>query len=261
MSDQQQAVSESPAESGSSATRALALLNLFSRWRRPAGARELAVALGMPRSSTNVLLRALVTEGYLRFDGADALYYPSFKVAQLGLWLSHERLSDPAIGRLVQRLSEATRETVCLWARSGNHMRILALRDSPQAVALALRIGDMAPVFHSAVGLAHLSALDDGQTRRLIDAHNRTAGVVVLDADAVLAQVEQVRREGLALAYGRWIADAGALAMPLPGVHVEPIVVAVGGPAARIRDRETDLRQLVIEAVHAFSVEQNDGIA
>lgn len=234
-----------------SPTRALAVLELFSQEQRPLSSREIAGTLGIPRSTINVVLRALIAEGYVRFDEAESLYSPTLKVALLGMWLAEGRLAAPRLRALVQLLAERTGETVSLWARSGLGARILLVRDSPRPVALKLAVGDSAPLFGSGVGLALLAALPDPEVLALLRQHNAAADEAARqDPATLMAEIQRVRADGFVAAYGRWLPEAGAVAAAIaepPGS--EPLAIAVGGPAVRIQPREALIVAALREAL------------
>ncbi len=227
-----------PAPDGvKSADRAMAILEVFRQQRRPLSARDLAEALAMPRSSTNVLLRSLIAGGYLRYSEPGALYYPTLRVFHLGSWLIEGLLDDPALDRALRDLAARTGETVCLWARIGLQLAAVAVIEGPQAISLHVRTGIAAPLFGSTVGLALLAALGDAERERLLTRQQQTGPAV--DLDLTLREVEGTRQRGWCAGYDRWLPDAGAVAaaLALPGA-AEPLVIGVGGPTFRVRRNE-----------------------
>ncbi len=70
-----------------SATRAIEILELFCKVRQPQAMSEIAIALGYPQSSTTVLLKTLVTLGYLNFYRKARVYFPTPKVTSLCYWV------------------------------------------------------------------------------------------------------------------------------------------------------------------------------
>lgn len=62
----------------------MAVLEFFRDTHRSTTAREIAGALAMPRSSTNVLLRSLIARDFLRYDEVPTAYCPTLRVFQLG---------------------------------------------------------------------------------------------------------------------------------------------------------------------------------
>ena len=229
-----------------SVDRALAIFELFEERRTPLGARFIAGAMAMPRSSTNVMLRSLRDGGYLRFDRREATYFPTLKVVRLGDWLFEGQGADAALQRLMTEIQRETRETVALSMRHGAKARMVAVVPSDLVLTLNLKPGDGTSVFHSAAGLAILAGHDDAVIRALVERHPRD-GEAVRAAD-LLAEVARVRAAGFALAYDRWLPDVGAIAVPVPAGRLgAPAALAVGGPTFRIRRNEGELTRVLLE--------------
>ena len=227
------------AEGVKSADRAMAVLEVFRSRRSPLSAREIAEALDMPRSSTNVLLRSLILGGYLRCDEVRALYFPTLRVFHLGSWLAEGCLDDPALETRLRKLADATGETVCLWARIGLELVAMQVIDSAQPIRLDVRTGARATLFGSTVGAAMLMAMDLAEVETLAARHAQHVGALPDWHEALLEEIQRNRAQGHVLGYDRWLADAGAVAVPFvsaPGE--EPLVIGVGGPSYRVRRKE-----------------------
>jgi DNA-binding IclR family transcriptional regulator len=245
-----QGLAETPTavEGVKSADRVLALLEQFRMWRRPASAREIADALEMPRSSTNVLLRSMIQGGYLRNANDQNLYFPTLKVFQLGSWLIEGHVSDTLLDEAIRKLAADTQETVCCWIRVGFSVRVFKVCPSPQAIALTVEPGSTAPLFGSAAGLAFLMQMSDAEIAALIDAHNSAAVASRRAVRAtVLPEVQAARERGVSVGYGRWAPDAAALVAPIDQTVIgEPLALAVGGPAFRVERNEAALEQALL---------------
>ena len=81
-----------------SAARVLEVFEYFAGRRTPATVGEVCNALGYPQSSTSVLLKSLLTLGYLSYDQGSRRYSPSVKVATLGEWIPEELQPDAEDG-------------------------------------------------------------------------------------------------------------------------------------------------------------------
>lgn len=72
-----------------SAARVLEVFEFFAGRKTPATVGEVCASLGYPQSSTSVLLKSLLTLGYLSYDSGTRRYAPSEKVARLGNWIGN----------------------------------------------------------------------------------------------------------------------------------------------------------------------------
>ena len=70
-----------------SAARVIQIFEFFDTVRRECPVAEVADHYGWPHSSTSVLMRSLVTLGYLHYDSRRRTYLPSMRVAPLGDWV------------------------------------------------------------------------------------------------------------------------------------------------------------------------------
>lgn len=233
-----------------SADRALAIFEVFEEHRRPMSAKEIAETLEMPRSSTNVLLRSLISAGYLQYEQSTSRYFPTLKVVGLGDWLFEGRYENAALVSIVRDLGAATLETTTLSMRHGFKVRFLNVFESTLPIALNVRPGDGVLVFGSASGLAVLAASDDDDIADLVDRYNRRSGRAQdkVDRHQLMDDVCLVRERQYSIAYDKWLADAGAIAVPIRGdVFGAPTSIGVGGPTFRIKRREDEIIQTLLE--------------
>ena len=237
-----------------SADRAMAILEVFRDIRRPATARELADMLEMPRSSTNVLLRSLIARGYLRYDESRTSYFPTLRIFQLGSWLMDGFFNHPRIDAAMRELSVATRETICLWVHVGMVATVVSVLDSPQAIALAMKPGESAPIFGSAVGLAFLAAMSVEEVGLLHERWLKTLSKEQRDSEKdLIADVARVRERGTSVGYDLWLDDAGAVARGfLHPALGETAVLAIGGPIFRIQRNERQLVEALKDVAAGF---------
>jgi DNA-binding IclR family transcriptional regulator len=225
----------------------LRILEIYQELREPLSAKAVAEALGMPRSSTNALLRSMIGTGYLSYDELEGTYFPTFRLFYLGSWLMEGHFNDPALASLLQAIWRGTSETVCLWVRLDFDMVAVDVINGKQPITLYVKTGSRAPLFRSVVGAAWLSANPEETVKELAGRHNASRPQKV-DIPKLLNELDQVRIEGFAEGYDRWLRDAGAIASTLiPKNFLEPVVVGVGGPDYRIRRNARDIKDTLTE--------------
>src|SRR3546814_3014450 len=101
-----------------SAGRVLRILEYFDSVQREACVSEISRTLKWPQSSTSVLLKSLVSLGYLQNDRFRRTYRPTRRVCLLGNWV------DPALvrqGALLMQADELARRTHKTVIRSEEH--------------------------------------------------------------------------------------------------------------------------------------------
>ncbi|MCU0760537.1 MAG: helix-turn-helix domain-containing protein [Steroidobacteraceae bacterium] len=226
-------------ETARSVARIAALLELFERERRPLTSQEIGGHLAIPRSSLGTLLKSLVGLRWLAADRRRATYFPGARLARLTGWLQGEALLEDPLRDAVERLHQATGETVSVSAISDLEIEVLHVGSGDTGVQLVVQPGRRMPLWQSAVGIACLAPLPDSTVRSM---HRRAERRAALGGPAppplagVLRRVRAVRDAGgIAFADGAVVPGVAALAFGLPEqVGLRPLVLSVGGPAERV---------------------------
>jgi IclR family transcriptional regulator, acetate operon repressor len=227
-----------------SARRVMEVLELFAAERTPMVASEIARRLDWPKSSANVLLRSLVSLGYLMVDVRTVEYFPTPRITSLGDWIPDAlRAGDDAIRRL-EELHDRTGETVTLSIQNGFDMQFVVVLPGTYPISLTMREGFTASIFTTAVGNALLAEESDDTVRRLAQRanHRLRGGGRRVEIGRLLAEVRATRDRGYAVGYEKVFPDTGALGMAVQSrMGGRTLVVGVGGLAARIRRNEAQI--------------------
>ncbi len=224
--------------------RVLAVFEHLREVGKPMTATEIGRALEYPKSSTNALLKSLVTLGYLSFDRESLLYFPTLRLTHLGDWLPASLVGSPNTLNLLEALHEATGETITLSMQNDFSMQFLRVITGSFPISLRIGEGYMVPLFGTGVGTSLLASKTDPEIRTLVQRANsrirRRADRI--DLDKTLTEVQRTRRQGYCAAYDRLLAHTGAISMPLPAtVDGSALVVAVAGLGDRIQRNEAQI--------------------
>ena len=109
------------------ARRVFEVLELFQERRAPLRLQDVCAELGYPASSGSMLLRSMVTLGYLRYDTSARRYMPTMKIAHLGSWVQGAIMGDGALMRAMDALADRFGETVTLAVQSDLHAQYIFL--------------------------------------------------------------------------------------------------------------------------------------
>ncbi|MGU9980266.1 IclR family transcriptional regulator [Phreatobacter sp. HK31-P] len=222
-----------------SATRVLALLELFDRLERPASVTEIAREMGIPQSSTSMLVNSLIDRGYLTAL-PDRRVQPTPRVSMLGRWVD-ERITDGRVTRLMRDLGEETGETILLGIASDIHVLYIAVIPATRAMRLHIPAGTRRPIADSGMGLMLLSAMDDTEIARRIAraAQAREPDAAPLAADDIMAEIAAIRATGHALSASRIVPGAGIVCTLLPTAdRSQPMAIGIGGQAFEVVEKE-----------------------
>lgn len=218
-----------------SAARVLEIFEHFAASQAPASVMEVAKALGYPQSSTSVLLKSLVSLGYMDYDAAGRLYLPNLRLALLSNWLERGSYSDETLTRRLERIRDLSGETVLLALRNGVNAQYVVILEADSPIRFHLKTGTLRPLTRTAAGRALLVRESDAEIRRIVRRINAEAPEHRIDEKAFLELMNGVRANGFASTAGDMTPGAGVVAVPLaasPGGT--PMAVGVGGPVERL---------------------------
>lgn len=202
-------------EGSQTLSRGLKLLDLIADGREGVPVRDLAAAMGLPRSIVQRLLYTLEAEGFLERHPSQIGYRLAIKLWQLGCQ-SVRRLSVRDLARPhLEDLARRTEEMVKLAILTGSDVVYIDGIDCSQSIRAYVPIGGNAPAHSSATGKAILAFLPP---ERLADAGpptRRYTAQTVVDRDAFARELQRIRQRGYAINRGEWEAEVGGVAAPV----------------------------------------------
>lgn len=110
------------------ATRAFDLLEFFQQTRRPARTTEIGRALGIPNSSADDLLRALLAKGYLSYNAQTKFYSPSYRLIHVSDSLMDGFPILDSLHEIEVDLRDSTGQTVVIAAQEGVMLRVVSVQ-------------------------------------------------------------------------------------------------------------------------------------
>jgi DNA-binding IclR family transcriptional regulator len=183
--------------------KAVSLLDVLSRNRRPMALSDLARTAGLPKSSAHSLLASLETEGLVYRLGVTREYVLGSRI----LDLASRFLEGDALGALyadaAREFVEETGATVQMGRLEGTEVVYTARFEGRGSIQLSSRVGTRLHASTTAMGKAAMSLLDDGEIRHRY-ANAQTLPVEtprsISTLDGLIAELQQVRlRNGLAI--------------------------------------------------------------
>jgi DNA-binding IclR family transcriptional regulator len=221
-----------------SAGRVLEVFEFFAHRHGAATVSEVASALGFPLSSTSMLLRSLLSLGYLEYAARSREYLPTIRFAVLGTWIFERLFSEEEdIPRLMDELQAETQETIVLAMQHGAHVDYIRILQSIAPVRFYLKPGSRRPIWLPAAGKALLARQTDKEVANLVRRANAATSAPKPGAlRPLLQELARIRATGYACSEGAIIPDTAMLAMvvPVPPGH-RPLALAVSGPLDRMR--------------------------
>lgn len=221
-----------------SAMRALEILEYFKLNQQRRSMSEIAADLGYPQSSATVLLKTLITLGYLSYDRKERVYFPTPKVTTLGDWIPRALFGT---GRVLDALFDvhaATGEGVFIGTRNDIYLQYTKTIESVHALRFHIDEGTIRPITQSAAGWMLMASLSEER----LDNTVRRANIAVVPEQRVTLQfiqdrIAEIRQHGYARAEGIPLRDGGTICVPLPiKIQGQPACLALGGLASRVQE-------------------------
>lgn len=233
-----------------SAARALEILELFAERREPLNATQIATALGYPKSSLSVLLRSLISQGYLSASRGDGGLFPTLRLTRLGDWVPAALLGSETLLPLLSALRDRTGETVTLTIPVDLNMRCIHALIGTHPISLQVEEGVTFPTIGTAIGTMYLATQDDAVARALFDRWvKQTPARSSGKWSDLEREIAKARATGFSRAYDIVLPDTGAIAMPIrsgPGGDI--LIVGVAGLNHRIHQSEA----AIVKAMRAL---------
>lgn len=233
--------------------RAAALLRALESAPAGLGLSELALEVGLAKSTVHRLIGALADEG-LAARGTDARVRLGPALARLGA-ASQEALGE-RLRPVLLKLRRETDETVDLAVLDGTSVRFVDQVPAPHRLRTVSSVGELFPLHCTANGKALLATMPRDQLAALLPEQlPRLTAQTIVNRAKLLAELEDVRRSGIAFdreEHSEGICAVGAAI----AAAAEPAIAAISVPlpAQRFSGRENELAKAV-RAATATAVE------
>lgn len=234
-------------DSVKSAERTLDILELFAIHREPLPLREISSQLGIPKSSTLMLLRTLERRGYLVREGERYQPDPVWQDDErsTGGWIGGHvmrliRIAEPVMRDLVDRLQETA---VLGVPTAENDVRVVANILSPLAVRYDRSRMTVIPAYCTALGQAMLAFQTIEAVERYIErcSFEPLTDRTITEPAAFRERLAQIRANGWAVNLEERFIGAVGIAVPILGAGEVIGALNVGTVTARFRRRQRDI--------------------
>lgn len=209
-------------DSPKSAVRALQIIELMAKADVPLRAIEVVRALDISPSSANQLLKVMMDWGYVIFDRQSKRYYPSPRLAKMGVQASFTFFGPGTLGRLMTAVQQETGLSITILCCQGTFMQIVdhlllpihypRFDDLPETTKLGLQV----PLLGSCTGAAWLSSQDNATIRSAIHLCKRELTWQVGDEETILERIKEIKRQGYSFGGMSVANETRSLSIPLP---------------------------------------------
>jgi DNA-binding IclR family transcriptional regulator len=200
-----------------SIARAFAIAEEIARNREGIGLAELSKRVGLHNSTTFHLVKTMVQLGYVSQLADSRKYRIGRRMFTLAAGALDEIELVSVATPILEKLTGETGEYSHFAIRSGEQIVVVAKTAGSGIFQMVDRTGAVRPAHATALGKALLAALSPSQLERYLqtcELRKFTAKTIV-EQDALLREIEEVRRKGLAFDDGEFDPEARCVAVPV----------------------------------------------
>ena len=240
-----------------SVRRALQLLQLFNQEMPEWGVSDLSRKLMLPKAIVFRLLATMEDEGFIEQNPENQKYRLGkivFKMA--AVYTRHNTLIN--IGdRGLKNLAAETCQSALIGVLDGTSYMCLAVIPTQKLVGLNIHPGDHRPAHATAAGKVLLAGLDNKAVCALFPSGKLEAITrnTITDLDMLLSELDQVRKQGYAIAHDESYDGLSAVAAPIRDYRGRQIAaLALGWLTPSVSDSEvSNFTQRVIQVAEEMS--------
>lgn len=250
-------------QTNGSVVKAFEILGLFGPGCGEISAGYVEEKLGTNFITAHRFLRTLESVGAL-VAVSKGNYRLGFMLVDLGQRAADEaglsRVLQPLLSDVTRDVHEASMATVF----DGSMVVCIAKAASPHPLFVDIRIGSRLEAYCTAHGKLWLAHLPEAQLERYLDqvTLRRLTPTSIVERDALLAELDEIRRTGLAYNRGEREADIRAVAVPVL-THGGRLVcgLSVFGPPHRLTDEALVAATVRLRHAAGLAAEQFYGAA
>lgn len=215
--------------------RVLDLLTALERSGRPMALTEIGTVTGLHKATAQRLLMTLERRGFVQKERN--LYQLGLAIVPLArAFLSGNNLTKSAV-QAMEELVAITGETASLFVRQGEERVLIQRVESLSPLRYVLRIGERLPIYSGSTGQVLCAAMPEEQIQELLNrvGEIQLANGRTLTREAMLARLNEVRRQGFAVAADERTVGVTSVAAPISHSDMGvTAAVVITGPSSRI---------------------------
>lgn len=213
--------------------RGLQVLRAFRDAAEMLGNREIAARTGLPKPTVSRLTHTLLSLGYLVHDPEGERYGLGPAVLALSAAFLRQNSFPQMVKPFLQDLATAVQAHVALGLLDGlSSVYVQLWRGQGQRIVLSSEVGYRLPLARSAMGMATLASLDEGERTALMTRLRRDAADAARLDQSYRRCAAEIAQHGFCVGIGIWHQDINAVAAPIhaPGGRGQ-FALNISGPA------------------------------
>jgi DNA-binding IclR family transcriptional regulator len=217
--------------------RAFSILEEIARHRDGITLAELSRSIGLHNSTTFHLVRTLASLGYVHQLRDSKKYRIGRRLFTLAASSLDELELINTATPVLAELSRATGESAHLAIRSGDDVVVIAKTTGAGAFQLAGHVGVVRPAHCTALGKVLLAAMPESELESHLRSHALASFTsrTIVDVEALLREIDKVRRSGVAFDDGEFNVEIRCVAVPVHDLTGRvTAAIGVSGPIWRL---------------------------
>ncbi|MCF8094424.1 MAG: IclR family transcriptional regulator [Desulfobacteraceae bacterium] len=237
--------------------RALDIICLFSKSRPTCRLTDIANRLGLKISTVHGIVSTLEQNGFLQYDSHLRQYSIGSKIFELGAHFSTNLQVNLHARDYVQTLAERTgcSNRIGIWDKNSVLITLFAF---PEGVTTSVHnIGPRITPYCTAIGRAMLAFMEEDDCMAYLEQEKivRHTKYTLTTIDAILDDLEEIRKRGYAINRGELTWGRAGLAAPIwgPGEKIEASLAVIGATERILGENINNLATELVETVSMIS--------
>jgi IclR family KDG regulon transcriptional repressor len=210
--------------------------------RQPVRIPEIVRAVGLNRGNVHRLVATLERLGYVE-KMSDGKVHLSYRIFKMGSTVPHSRKLDELTKPFMHQLAELAGETVNLGVLYANCVIYLDKVEAKQYLRLDHQIGEIDPLYCTALGKVLLSGFSEEQWQEFfasVELRPHTEHTIV-SKERLVKEIGEVRRRGYALDLKELDVNLHCIAAPIHDYRCDVVAaLSISGPSIRFSRKKID---------------------
>ena len=234
--------------------RLIDIFDVFQHIQKPLSLTDLAEAVNIPKSTCHAIVSTLIARGYMYSLTRPRALYPTRRMFDV---MRDICAKDPLVERatpVLERLRDATRETIILGKRQGDSVIYLQVVEGLHSIRYSAKPGAFKPLHSSSIGKALLGSMKEKELRGWLSDRQLKAvtPTTKVEPEALAHDLLSSRKLGYFVTRGENVSDVWAVASFI-NVYNETLAVAVAGPQHRLENNIPEIARLLVASCSFLS--------
>ncbi len=235
--------------------KALQLIEALSRSNCAMGVSQLGRELKLNKSTVYRLVDTLVRHGYAQQDPETGRYALTAKLWEMGVGVVRGMGLRQAARPILEREAEVTGEATLLGIVQGQEALIIDKVDSSQPLQIFSPLGTRVSLCSSSLGRALLAFQPETLVEPVLASFSPPTSHGIQTREALLADLELIRRHGCAHSVDEWQVGVAGVAAPVRDDRGQVVgAFCISGPSSRLHpERMAELARRCTAAAQEIS--------